>query len=285
MSDNPEIGRTIEAAGIKTNYHDRGAGLPIVLLHGSGPGVSAWANWRLVIPALAKRFRVIAPDLLGFGYTERPPDVRYNMETWVRHAIGFLDALKLDKVGLVGNSFGGGLALHLATRYPDRVSRFVLMGAAGVKFELTPGLDEAWGYTPSIPNMRRLLDLFAFNRELVTDELAELRYRASIRPGIQEAYASMFPAPRQRWIDLMCADESLVRALRHEALIIHGREDRIIPLTSSYRLFEMIPRAQLHLFGRCGHWTQIEHSVRFNRLVGEFFAELQRFGLSATESP
>ncbi len=283
--DNPEIGRSIEAAGIKTNYHDQGAGLPIVLLHGSGPGVSAWANWRLVIPELAKRFRVIAPDLVGFGYTERPPDVRYDMDTWVRHAIGFLDALKLNKVGLVGNSFGGGLTLHLATRYPDRVSRFVLMGAAGVKFELTPGLDEAWGYTPSIPNMRRLLDLFAFNRELVTDELAELRYRASIRPGIQEAYASMFPPPRQRWIDLMCADESLVRALPHEALIIHGREDRIIPLTSSYKLFEMIPRAQLHVFGRCGHWTQIEHPVRFNRLVGEFFAELQRFGLSATEGP
>jgi 2-hydroxymuconate-semialdehyde hydrolase len=226
-----------------------------------------------VIPELAKQFRVIAPDLLGFGYTERPAGVRYDMDTWVRHAIGFLDALKLDKVGLVGNSFGGGLTLHLATRYPDRIIRVVLMGSAGVRFELTPGLDEAWGYTPSIENMRRLLDLFAFNRELVTDELAELRYKAGTRPGIQEAYAAMFPAPRQRWIDAMAVDEAKLRALPHEALIIHGREDRIIPLSSSYRLFEMIARAQLHVFGRCGHWTQIEHAARFNRLVAGFFAE------------
>jgi 2-hydroxymuconate-semialdehyde hydrolase len=121
--------------------------------------------------------------------------------------------------------------------------------------------------------MRRLLDLFAFNRELVTDELAELRYRASIRPGIQEAYAAMFPAPRERWIEAMCADEAKIRVLPHEVLIIHGREDRIIPLSSSYRLLEMIPRAQLHVFGRCGHWTQIEHAARFNRMVAAFFAE------------
>jgi 2-hydroxymuconate-semialdehyde hydrolase len=261
MSDNPEIGRSIRAGEILTNYHDQGSGAPIVLLHGSGPGVSAWANWRLAIPELAKNFRVIAPDLLGFGYTERPAGVRYNMDTWVAHALGFLDALKLDKVGLVGNSFGGGLALNLATRHPDRVTRMVLMGSAGVRFELTPGLDVAWGYTPSVANMRKLLDLFAFNRELVSDELAELRYRASIRPGIQEAYAAMFPAPRQRWIEAMCADVAKVRALPHEALVIHGRED------------QMIPRSQLHVFGRCGHWTQIEHAARFNRLVSEFFAE------------
>lgn len=275
MSDNPEIGRSIRAGDILTNYHDQGAGLPVVLLHGSGPGVSALANWRGVIPELAKQFRVIAPDLLGFGYTERPAGVRYDMDTWVRHAIDFLDALKLDKVGLVGNSFGGGLSLHLATRYPDRFIRLVLMGSAGVRFELTPGLDEAWGYTPSIENMRRLLDLFAFNRELITDELAELRYKAGTRPGIQEAYAAMFPAPRQRWIDLMAVDEAKLRALPHEALIIHGREDRIIPLSSSYRMFEMISRAQLHVFGRCGHWTQIEHAARFNRLVAGFFAEVR----------
>lgn len=85
----------------------------------------------------------------------------------------------------------------------------------------------------------------------------------------------MFPAPRQRWIDAMAVDEAKLRALPHEALIIHGREDRIIPLSSSYRMFEMISRAQLHVFGRCGHWTQIEHAARFNRLVAGFFAEVR----------
>ncbi len=245
----------------------------MVLLHGSGPGVTAWANWRLTMPALATSFRVVAPDMVGFGYTERPPGVRYALDTWVAHAIGVFDALALDQVNLIGNSFGGSLALALAIRHPDRVRRLVLMGAAGLSFSLTPGLDAVWGYTPSIENMRGLLDIFAFNRDLVSDELAKLRYEASIRPGIQEAYSAMFPAPRQRWIDMLSSSEADIAALPHETLVVHGREDEVIPPENSYRLAQLIPRSQLHVFGRCGHWTQIEHAARFNQLVVDFFSE------------
>ncbi len=245
----------------------------MVLLHGSGPGVTAWANWRLTMPALATSFRVVAPDMVGFGYTERPPGVRYALDTWVAHAIGVFDALELDQVNLIGNSFGGSLALALAIRHPDRVRRLVLMGAAGLSFSLTPGLDAVWGYTPSIENMRGLLDIFAFNRDLVSDELAKLRYEASIRPGIQEAYSAMFPAPRQRWIDMLSSSEADIAALPHETLVVHGREDAVIPPENSYRLAQLIPRSQLHVFGRCGHWTQIEHAARFNQLVVDFFSE------------
>jgi len=273
VSQNPEISKSIRAAGIETNYHDEGKGSPIVLLHGSGPGVSAWANWRLTIPELAKKYRVLAPDVLGFGFTERPKDNRYDMDKWVKHAVGFLDALSLDKVGLVGNSFGSALALQLATRIPQRISRLVLMGAVGVGFELTEGLDKAWGYQPSIESMRELMGYFAFDRALVTDELAELRYKASIRPGFQESFSAMFPAPRQRWIDSLALPEETLRALPHETLVIHGREDKIIPLSNAYQLHQKIQRSQLHVFGRCGHWTQIEHSKRFNELLSDFFAE------------
>ncbi|MGB1879827.1 MAG: alpha/beta fold hydrolase, partial [Gammaproteobacteria bacterium] len=229
--------------------------------------------WRLTMPALATSFRVVAPDMVGFGYTERPPGVRYALDTWVAHAIGVFDALELDQVNLIGNSFGGSLALALAIRHPDRVRRLVLMGAAGLSFSLTPGLDAVWGYTPSIENMRGLLDIFAFNRDLVSDELAKLRYEASIRPGIQEAYSAMFPAPRQRWIDMLSSSEADIAALPHETLVVHGREDEVIPPENSYRLAQLIPRSQLHVFGRCGHWTQIEHAARFNQLVVDFFSE------------
>jgi len=270
---NPEIGRSIVAAGITTNYHDVGSGSPVLLIHGSGPGVSAWANWRLTIPKLANRFRVLAPDMVGFGFTERPSGIQYNMETWVGHALGFLDALGLEKVDVVGNSFGGALALALAIRHPQRVRRLVLMGAAGVPFQLTPGLDAVWGYQPSVEAMRKLLDIFAYDRRLVNDELAELRYRASIRPGVQEAFAAMFPAPRQRWIDALASPEEKIRALPHEVLVVHGREDRVIPLSNSITLATWIHRSQLHVFGRCGHWTQIEHADRFARLVADFFGE------------
>ena len=270
---NPEIANSIMAGGVRTNYHDVGSGEPVLLIHGSGPGVSAWANWRLCIPALAQRLRVIAPDMAGFGFSERKPDAVYSMDNWVAQVIGLLDALGIQRVHLVGNSFGGALALALAIAHPQRVGRLVLMGSVGVPFPITEGLDAVWGYTPSLENMKRLVGLFAYDRALVTDELAELRYRASIRAGFQESFAAMFPAPRQQGVDAMTSREQDIRALPHQTLIIHGREDRIIPLANATTLLDWIPRAQLHVFGQCGHWSQIEHSARFNRLVGDFLTE------------
>ena len=273
MTQNHEIGRRVRTGGFETNVHDVGSGAPVLLIHGSGPGVSAWANWRLVIPALAKDRRVIAPDMVGFGYTDRPAGIRYGMDTWVQQALDLLDALGLEQVDLVGNSFGGALAMALAIRAPQRVRRLMLMGSVGVPFEITEGLDAVWGYEPSFEAMRGIMDYFAWSRELVSDELAELRYQASIRPGFQESFAAMFPAPRQRWVDAMASREADIRALPHETLIIHGREDKVIPLSNSLTLAEWIQNAQLHVFGHCGHWTQIEHNARFNRLVGDFLAE------------
>lgn len=269
----PEIGRNIVAGGIATNYHDVGSGQPVMLIHGSGPGVTAWANWRLVMPELAKQARVIAPDMLGFGYTERPTNMSCDVDAWVAHCIGLLDALEIAQADFVGNSYGGAIALAIAIRHPERVRKLVLMGSVGVPFELTAELDAAWGYEPSLENMRKLLDIFAWDRSLVTDELAELRYQASIRPGFQEAFSALFPAPRQRWVDALASAEADIRRVAHQTLIIHGRDDRVIPLETSLTLNRLIDNSQLHVFGRCGHWVQIEHSRDFNRLVGNFLAD------------
>ena len=272
-TSSPEIGRRIVAGGIATNYHDVGSGSPVLLIHGSGPGVTAWANWRLVLPELGKTCRAIAPDMVGFGYTDRPTGIAYDVDTWVEHAVGLLDALGIERTDLVGNSFGGAIALALAIRHPQRVRKLVLMGSVGVPFTITPELDAVWGYVPSLSAMRGLLDIFAHDRSLVTDELAELRYQASIRPGFQESFSAMFPAPRQRWVDAMASSEADIRAIAQRTLIIHGRDDRVIPLSNSLTLNRWIDDSQLHVFGRCGHWVQIEHSAEFNRLVASFLAD------------
>jgi pimeloyl-ACP methyl ester carboxylesterase len=272
--ERPEIGRTIDAGGVRTNVLTAGDGPPVVLVHGSGPGVTAYANWRLTIPALAERFRVAAPDMIGFGFTERPdPAMVCDTDRWVDHLVALLDALDLPAASVVGNSFGGAIALRLAARYPDRVDRLVLMGSVGVPFPITPGLDDVWGYQPSLASMRGLLDIFAHSRELVTDELAELRYRASIQPGFQESFSALFPAPRQRWVDEMATADDDIRRIGHETLVVHGRDDQVIPLANSLRLLELLPAAQLHVFGRCGHWTQIEWADAFNRLVADFLGD------------
>jgi len=272
MSQRPEIGRTIVADGIATNYLDAGDGVPVVFVHGSGPGVSAYSNWRLTLPALAEHYRVFALDMVGFGFTERPDEVEYSMTTWVNQLIGFLDAHGLERAHLVGNSFGGGVALRTAALHPERVHDLVLMGSVGAPFTLTQGLDAIWGYEPSVAAMRRLLDIFAFNKNIATDELAELRYRASIEPGVQEAFSAMFPAPRQQWVDAMVTSDELLRTLPHRTLIVHGREDDVIPVACSHHLFSTIPNAQLHVFGHCGHWTQIEYAQEFNGLLSNFLS-------------
>jgi 2-hydroxymuconate-semialdehyde hydrolase len=269
----PEIGQSIDAGGIEVNYHDHGSGFPVLLIHGSGPGVSAFANWRLVMPELSKQRRVIAPDMVGFGFTERPSGYDYTMQNWVKQAIDLLDALGLEQVDLVGNSFGGALSLALTIHHPERVRRLVLMGAAGVSFPITPALDAVWGYEPSFENMRRIMDVFAYDRGLVNDDLARLRYEASAREGVQESYAQMFPAPRQRWVEALASREEDIAKINKETLIVHGRDDLVIPLQNSIRLSQLISRSQLHVYGRCGHWTQIEHSARFAQLVSNFLAE------------
>ena len=270
-AESPEIGATADANGIKTNYLEAGTGDPVVLIHGSGPGVTSYANWRLVLPALAENFRVVAPDMVGFGLSERPVTIGYGIQTWADQVLGLMDTLELPKAHLVGNSFGGAIALRIAAQHPDRVGKLVLMGSMGVPFPITEGLERVWGYEPSFENMRKVLDVFAYSRDLVNDELAEVRYRASIQPGFQESFAAMFPAPRQRWVEAMCTPEDEIRRLPHRTLIVHGREDQVIPVQTSLRLMQLIDNADLSVFSHCGHWSMIERTKDFNRNVSEFF--------------
>ena len=270
--NNPEIGRSIQTGRFQTNYHDRGTGAPVLLIHGSGPGVSAWANWRLTIAALEGEFRCVAPDMAGFGYSPVPEGWQHSRAAWLEQLITFMDGLGIAKAHVIGNSFGGSMALALAIACPERVDKLVLMGSVGVPFALTAGLDAVWGYEPGVENMAALLRIFAWDQSLADTDLARIRYEASIRPGVQEAYAAMFPAPRQRWVDAMAHAESDIRAIRQRTLLVHGRDDKVIPLANSLTLNQWIDDSELHIFGRCGHWTQIEHAAAFNRLMHSFLA-------------
>jgi len=274
MIISPEIGKTLQLNNIRVNYHDQGSGRPVILLHGSGAGVSAWANWRNTLPELAKRRRVLAPDLLGFGYSEVPEDYQFrHMDSWVEQIISFMDALAIEQADFIGNSFGASLTLALVVRYPNRVGRMVLMGSGGQPFTVNENLMKLWGYKPSLNAMKNILQIMAYDKSIATDELAELRYRATIRPGAQALFSRVFPAPYQRWADALVIDDEQLAVLPHQTLILHGRDDRVVPVHVSEQLFRKIQNAQLHLFGRCGHWIQIEQAARFNYLVSEFLSE------------
>jgi 2-hydroxymuconate-semialdehyde hydrolase len=268
-----ESGEYIDAGGHRTHYHEAGSGETVVFVHGSGPGVTSWANWRNALPVFAERFHVLAPDLLGFGFSARPANAHYDKATWVDHLAAFLRAKDVRRCHLVGNSLGGALTLALTVREPQLVDRIVLMGAVGVRFPLTAGLDAVWGYKPSVAAMRDLIaGYFAFDPALATDDLVRLRYDASCLPGFQESYAAMFPAPRQRHVDALATPEDRIAAIAAPALLVHGREDKVVPLATSLRLSELLPNADLHVFGRCGHWTMIERRADFNALVMRFLS-------------
>ena len=264
--------QTIDAGGIETSYLEAGAGEPVVMLHGSGPGVSALANWQHNIGTLSQRFRVLAPDIVGFGATERPRDVVYSLRTWTDHVWAFLDAHDIQKAAIVGNSLGGRIALQMATDRPDRITKMVLMGAPGVGMTPTEGLAALRAYQPSHDAMRDLLrNYFAVDPTMITDELVEIRYQASIADGAYEAYRAMFFDSRHAGSELGIT-ENEVRAISTPTLLIHGREDKVVPVQVSVTMLGLLPRADLHVFSGCGHWTQIERADEFSALVSDYLA-------------
>jgi pimeloyl-ACP methyl ester carboxylesterase len=261
----------VTAEPIDTHYLDAGRGDPVVLLHGSGPGVSAWANWQHTISGLAEEFRVLAPDTVGYGATSRPADVVYSLRTWSDHILGFLDALGLERVSLVGNSLGGRMSLDLAERHPDRVRRMVLMGSPGVGMTVTEGLKALRAYEPSEENMRALLlDYFAVDPSIITDELVRIRYEASVESW--DAYRAMFFDPRHKGNELGISEDQ-VRSIRTPSLLVHGREDKVVPPEVSWTMVNLLADADLHVFARCGHWTQIERAAEFTALVADFLRQ------------
>ena len=266
----PEIQNSVQTGEFTTNYLEQGEGFPLIFIHGSGPGVSAYANWRLVLPKVAEVAHCYAPDMIGFGYSSKPTDVKYNQALWTKQIVDFMDALGIEQADFVGNSFGGSLALSMVINHPERVRKMVMMGPMGVEWNISYGLNEVWGYQPSPENMLSMLDLFTYNKKYANEELANVRYQASIEPGFQEAFSSMFPAPRQRSVDDLSFPDEEIKKVKNKALIVHGREDLVIPISNSYRLIDLLENAELHVFGGCGHWTQIEKADEFAALVKNF---------------
>lgn len=267
----------MEVNGINTHYHEQGSGKDkMILIHGSGPGVSAFANWRLVIPRFSESFQVFAPDIVGFGDTDKVEKDQYTLDLWVNHLIGFIESVSDEPVYLIGNSFGGAMALHVAQRRPDLIKKLVLMGTVGIQHKISYGLDRVWGYEPSLQSMRELIDLFSFDEELAKDEeLIRLRYEASIESETKDAFATMFFESRQERLDELSLSEEQIKQIKIPTLLIHGVDDQVIPIEdTSYRLIKLLPHSELHAFSECGHWTQIEKTEPFVDVV-RFFLKAQ----------
>jgi pimeloyl-ACP methyl ester carboxylesterase len=259
----------IQVDGIKTFLVSAGTGHPVLLIHGASPGASSLVNWKLNIePLAAAGFAIHAYDQPGFGYTDNPAD--HSIEYRVAHAKALIDALKLDRLHVVGNSVGGYIAARLGLEDP-RVKSFVTttsgslspQGSAQSQSLAKKHADDLREYEPSLHNMRKLTFGTIFNKELVTEELVQERYEMSTGKNY-EAQLARRNAARQRPV----YDE--MRRLRVKALLLWGNNDAGVSVERGLELFQLIPGAEFHLFDKCAHWVQWDQADRFNRLVSDF---------------
>jgi len=274
-------------AGLRLHYHeagpaDGGGHLPVVMLHGGGPGATAWSNFGRNLAVLASTFRVLAVDQPGFGRSDKPAEHGQFFTFSADALAGLLDELGLEKVHLIGNSLGGGTAVRFALRCPERVGRLVLMAPGGLGLNVlsadpTEGVQRLGRFGappgPSREKLRAFLQTLVFDQKMITDELVEERYAAASSPESLAAMAAMGASFRRpdSYLEGMLWRDAF--AVRHRTLLLWGREDRVNPLDGALVPLKLLPNAELHVFPRCGHWVQVERFDDFNRLTADFLAE------------
>lgn len=279
------VRRSAQVNGINIDYYEAGAesavggGLPLVMLHGGGPGASSWSNFGTALPGFAEQFRTILIDQPGFGGSDKPEVVGNYYRHAASYVIGLLDQLGIDRVHLLGNSLGGGTAMRLALEHPGRVGRLILMGPGGLSLNLfhadpTEGVKRLMEFNlnPTREALQAFISTMVVNQDLVTDELVEARFADATAPGSREAMISMgmsFYNP-DTFEDGMLWREA--HRLRKHTLLTWGREDRVNPLDGAMVALKLIPKAQLHVFPNCGHWAQIEAAEEFREVSTQFLS-------------
>jgi 4,5:9,10-diseco-3-hydroxy-5,9,17-trioxoandrosta-1(10),2-diene-4-oate hydrolase len=272
-------GKYVQAGALKLHYHEAGAehAETVILLHGGGPGASAWSNFGRNLPEFAKHYRTIAVDQPGFGRSDKPTEHPQYFRHSADAVVGLMDALGIERAHFVGNSLGGGAAVRLALNHGKRVGRLVLMGPGGLSVNVfapdpTEGVKNLGKFAakPSRERMEAFLRIMVHDQGLITDELIDDRFAAANTPESLAAMRAMgmsFAQPDTYEEGMLWRE---AHRLRQRVLLIWGREDRVNPLDGALLALKTIPRAQLHVFGGCGHWAQLEKFDEFNRLALDF---------------
>ena len=268
--------RLVDTPDYRIQINEAGAGHPILMIHGGGPGATGWSNFAPNVAALSRNYRAIAVTMPGWG--ESSPQSLATGRNGVEAIRQLVDALELEKVALLGNSMGGAMSLEFTATYPDRVSHLVTMGVgnpAGTNMFSPAGpsegiriLTEAY-QDPSPQNMKRLVRIMCFDPAMGSDELAAER----------SATAHKYAEHNQNWLEFlhggprMALEPGLVASLSSlpvPTMLIHGRDDRVTHFEAALQLTATIPDSRMVLLNRCGHWAQLEHADEFNALVDSF---------------
>ena len=277
----PASSRTIQAGGREIFVTESGEGPPLLMLHGGGPGATGMSNFSRNIPTLANRFRVIAPDLPGYGRSSKGLDRKDPFGELARVMLGLLDALGVEKAHLLGNSLGGSCALRLALEAPERADRLVLLGPGGIdtsRRRPTEGLLHLLDYYSGEGPTREKFEQFlrkdlVFDGAALPDALIATRYAASIDPEVVANPPLVRPKDlaNARALDLTL--DPRLGSLETPTLVLWGTEDRVNPASGGRSLQEKMPNCDLYLFSRTGHWVQWERAAQFNAATIAFLSQ------------
>ncbi len=270
--------RFVQTSKWRVHYNEAGTGHPIIMLHGTGPGATGWANFSQNIIALSEKYRVIAIDFPGWGQSDAcEPNDRDNALVVKL----LMDELGIEKAALIGNSMGGIASVTFAVQYTDRLSHLITMGAAAMGTNIfQPGGGPSEGMKvlretyadPSPQNMERLVRVMVYDNSFATPELMEMRSKAALANMTHlENWLKPASVPGGGMFGPPDTMQRLAN-VQVPALIVHGRDDRVVPFENSMRLVATLPNSSLVLLNHCGHWAQIEHAAQFNSLVDNFIA-------------
>jgi pimeloyl-ACP methyl ester carboxylesterase len=260
-------------------YHEAGQGPPLLLLHGSGAGVTGWRNFRGVLGAFAEHFRCLILEFPGFGVSDDFGG--HPMLTAFDAVVRFVDALGLDTIDILGNSMGGSVGINYAIAHPDRVRRLVTIGGIGRNI-FSPGpaegirLLQEFVDDPTRERLIRWLHSMVYDPAVVTDELIEERWQQATDPKTMASARRMYG--KEAFAQMTKAMESskgpqpwaVMHRVQVPTLITWGRDDRVSPLDMALIPMRAIPNAELHVFPNCGHWTMIEAKEVFESVVLAF---------------
>jgi pimeloyl-ACP methyl ester carboxylesterase len=272
LADVPKPGNTIALAGVGIHYVDRGQGPPLVLIHGLGGSI---CNFRYNIPVLSQHLRVVAPDLKGFGYSERPGAGDYSLTAQARLVGELMDRLGIPRAAVLGHSMGGAIALRLATIWPEKVDRLILVGSAPPdrmvpRFAASPPLPSLLRLGTALvlhqPRLREIvLRQGFFDPAFLSPEMVEeFRHIACIR-GSTNAIASVLrDVAREEPIDLSRVSQPV--------LLLWGRHDRWTSLRLARWLADQIPDARLKVIERARHMVLEEQAEEANEAILAFLS-------------
>ncbi len=273
----------VNVAGKPMFVAEAGDGLPVVMLHGGGPGASGVSNYARNIDSLAEHFRVIVPDMPGYGRSAKGVDQSDPFGYLADMIRGLLDELGIGTACLVGNSYGGAAALRLALDTPQRVGKLVLMGPGGIgttRGAPTAGLKSLLAYYGGDGPSRDKLETFirnylVYEGACVPDSLIDTRYAASVDPEVVADPPLRRPsgptALRTLWRMDLTRDKRL-KHLQTPTLVLWGRDDKVNRPSGGPMLANLMPNAELVMTSRTGHWMQWERAELFNRMAVDFLS-------------